>query len=101
MEMTLEQVLKAALTLRPEQKAALVNTLQATPSLSGAPTRAQLIAELNELRAAGAFEHVRSLRNQYPAPALKHISDAQLLAAIHETANEWQADIDELPDHGN
>lgn len=86
MEMTFEQVLKAALTLRPEQKAALVKTLQAMPSSSVDPTRTQLIAELDALRAAGAFDHVRSLRNQYPAPLLKHISDAQLLAAIHENA---------------
>jgi len=60
---------------------------------SGAdPTRAQLIAELEALRAAGAFEHVTSLRNRYPAPALKTINDQQLLAAIHETVNEWEVD---------
>jgi len=60
---------------------------------SGAdPTRAQLIAELEALRAAGAFEHVTSLRNRYPASALKYVSDKQLLAAIHEIASEWEAD---------
>lgn len=47
-------------------------------------TRAQLIAELEALRAAGAFERVTSLRNQYSAPSLKSVSDKQLLAAIHD-----------------
>ena len=36
---------------------------------------ARLIAELEALRAAGAFEHVTSLRNQFPAPSLKYVSD--------------------------
>jgi hypothetical protein len=56
-------------------------------------TRSQLIAELEDLRAAGVFERVRSLRNRYPAPALKSINDNQLLAAIHESADEWEADL--------
>ncbi len=100
-EMTFEQVLKAALSLRPEQKAVLVKTLQMPPSASVDPMRAQLIAELEALRAAGAFEHVTSLRNQYPVPSLKSVGDKQLLAAVHETSNEWQADIEELHDHGS
>jgi len=91
--MTFEQVLEAALSLHPEQKAVLVKTLQVTPSASADPTRAQLIAELEALRAAGAFKHVTSLRNPYPTPSLKTVNDKQLLAAIHETANEWEADL--------
>jgi len=66
LQMTFEQVLTAALALRPEQKAVLVKTLQVAPGPSADPTRAQLIAELEALRAAGAFEHVTSLRNQFP-----------------------------------
>jgi hypothetical protein len=100
-EMTFEQVLKAALSLRPEQKAVLVKTLQVAPNTPADPTRAQLIAELEALRAVGAFEHVTSLRNRYPTPSLKTVSDKQLLAAIHETSNEWEADLGELPDHGD
>ncbi len=56
------------------------------------PTRAQLIAEMEALRVAGVFEHVTSLRNQYPAPALGNVSDEQLRAAIHETANVWEGE---------
>ena len=99
LRMKVEQVLSAALALRPEQKAVLVKTLQVAPGPSADPTRAQLIAELEALRAAGAFEHVISLRNQFPAPSLKYVSDQQLLAAIHETANDWEADLGELSDH--
>jgi hypothetical protein len=98
--MTFEQVLKAALSLRPEQKAVLVKTLQVAPITPADPTRAQLIAEMEALRAAGAFEHVSSLRNQYPAPSLKAVSDERLLSAIHETSSEWEADLEDLPDHG-
>lgn len=100
-EMTFEQMLKMALALRPEQKAVLVKTLQVTPSVSAGPTRAQLIAELEALRAAGAFARMRSLRNQYPTPSLKSVGDQQLLAAIHETSNAWEADLTVLPDHGD
>jgi hypothetical protein len=100
-EMTFDQVLKAALSLRPEQKAILVKTLQVAPEAPATPTRAQLIAELQALRAARAFEHVTSLRNQYPAPSLKHISDRQILAAIHETSSEWEADLEELVENGD
>jgi hypothetical protein len=64
--------------------------MQPQTDSSADPMRAQLIAELEALRAAGAFEHVSSLRNQYPAPALENVSDEQLLAAIHGAANEWE-----------
>lgn len=57
------------------------------------PARVLLIAELDDLRAAGAFERVNSLRNRYPAPALKSVNDQELLTAIHESANEWEADL--------
>jgi hypothetical protein len=100
-EMTFEQVVKVARQLRPEQKAALVKTLQAESMPSSVPTRSELIAEMEALRSAGAFEQIRSLRNRYPAPSLKHVSDRQLLAAIHETSSEWGADLEELLDHGD
>jgi hypothetical protein len=99
LQMTFEQVLTAALALRPEQKAVLVKTLQVSPSPSADPTRTQLIADLEPLRAAGVFEHVTGLRNQFPAPSLKYVTDQQLLAGIRETANEWEADLGELSDH--
>ncbi len=82
-DMTFEQVVKAVRRFRPEQKAALIKTLQEEP-VPSSPTRQELIAELDALRAAGAYDRVDSLRNQYASPALQQVSDRQLLAAIHE-----------------
>jgi bacterioferritin-associated ferredoxin len=99
-QLTFEQVVRAVHRWRPEQKAALLTTLQneqTAPEL----TREQLIAELDALRAAGAFDHVDSLRDQYPSPALNGVSDQQLRAAIREAATEYKTDILELTDHGS
>ncbi len=57
-DMTFEQVVKAVRRFRPEQKAALIKTLQEEP-IPSSPTRQELIAELDALRAAGAFDRVR------------------------------------------
>jgi hypothetical protein len=78
----------AARKLPPAQKAALVQTLQTPPASS--PTRQELIAEKEALRAAGAFEHVKSLRNKCANPALNELSDEELRATIYEAATEWE-----------
>lgn len=97
-QLTFEQVVRAVHRWRPEQKAALLTTLQNEQTASEL-TREQLIAELDALRAAGAFDHVDSLRDQYPSPALNGVSDQQLRAAIREAATEYKTDILELSDH--
>lgn len=61
-------------------------------------TRQQLIAELDSLRAAGAFDHVDSLRDQYPSAALHGVSDQQVRAAIREAATAYKTDMLELAD---
>ena len=66
------------------------------PQIDMEPTREQLIAELEALQAAGAFEHVESLRNAYANPALAQLTDEQLLADIHEAATEWEQELDEF-----
>lgn len=97
-QLTFEEVVQAARQLRPEQKVALIKTLQAeTPPVIG--TRANLIAELEALRTVGAFQRVDSLRNQYPSPVLQRITDQELLAAIHEAATEYEVDIEDLDLH--
>jgi hypothetical protein len=60
------------------------------------PTREDLIAELEALRAAGAFNNVESLRNKYANPALDALTDEQLSADIHEAATEWEKELDEF-----
>ncbi len=91
-DLTFEEILQAAQKLSPTQKALLIESLQAASE----PTREQLIAELEGLRAVGAFEHVESLRNKYYNPALDDLTDEQLLADIHEIATEWEKEVDEF-----
>ena len=95
-DLTFEQLVEAAHKLRPDQKATLVWTLGAEQP-SGL-TRAMVIAETQALRAAGAFDHVVSLRNSFPRSEFMRISDAQLLTVIHEEAIAWEADLQELTD---
>lgn len=94
-EMTFEEILEAAQKLTPQQKALLAQSLELPPPDLG-PTREQLIAELEALRAAGAFEGTASLRNKYANPALADMTDEQLLADIHEAATEWEKELDEF-----
>jgi hypothetical protein len=94
-EITFEEILQAAQKLNPQQKALLAQSLE-IPPLDMGPTREELIAELEALRAAGAFDHVESLRNKYANPALDALTDAQLSADIHEAATEWEKELDEF-----
>jgi hypothetical protein len=92
--LTFAEIVAAASKLSPGQKAALAHTLQVSANRS--PTRKELIAELEVLRAAGAFEDVQSLRDKFANPALDNISDEDLRATIHEVATEWEKELDEL-----
>src|SRR5258708_7162739 len=92
---TFEEIIRAAQQLSPEQKALLVQRLDAPP-LDMGPTREALIAELEALRIAGAFEHLDSLRNKYAKPGLDNLTDGQLSADIHEAATEWEKELDEF-----
>ena len=94
-DMSYEQVVKAVQKLRPEQKAALVKTVKLDPLLGGI-TRAQLLAETEALRAVGAFDRVDSLRNRFANSATAHLTDRQLLLAIHESSIEWETGLTEI-----
>jgi hypothetical protein len=93
----LAHVIRLADQLSAEERAALMQHLQMT--LSAVPpervTRDMLLAELEQLRAQGAFDHVESLRNQYTEPPL-NLTDAELRASLREISNEWESDIDNL-----
>jgi hypothetical protein len=94
-DITFEEILQAAQKLNPQQKALLAQSLDILP-LDMGPTREDLIAELEALRAAGAFNNVESLRNKYANPALDALTDEQLSADIHEAATEWEKELDEF-----
>ncbi|MEW6578262.1 MAG: hypothetical protein AB1435_03605 [Chloroflexota bacterium] len=85
--------------LDARDRAALVQRLQATlpPEGSIRVTREVLLAELEHLRAAGAFEGVESLRNKYAEPLLE-LDDDDLRASIREFSTEWEQDLDDLFD---
>lgn len=63
-DITFEELMEAVQKLSPQQKAVLAQSL-AEPPMDKGPTREELIAELDALVAAGAFEHEESLRNRY------------------------------------
>jgi len=94
-DITFEEILQAAQKLNPQQKALLIQSLEIPPVDIG-PTREELIAELEALRAAGAFDNVESPRNKYANPALEALTDEQLSADIHEAATEWEKELDEF-----
>jgi hypothetical protein len=96
---TLEQVIRMAEQLDAHDRAALVQRLQATllPEGSLQVTRDMLLAELEQLRAAGAFEGVESLRNKFAEPP-SELNDEDLRASIREFSTEWEQDLDDLFD---
>jgi hypothetical protein len=93
-DITFEEILQAAQKLNPQQKALLIQSLEIPPL--DMPTREELIAELEALRAAGAFDNVESLRNKYANPAFDALTDEQLSADIREAATEWEKELDEF-----
>jgi hypothetical protein len=94
-EITFEDLVRAAQKLSPEQKAALVHSLKFESEIS--LTREQAIAELEALRAAGAFEHVESLYGKYARPGVE-VSEEELNTYLHQIGTEWQQELDDLAD---
>lgn len=97
-DMTYEQVIKAVQMLRPEQKAALVKTIELESWAGAGVTRAQLLAESEALRALGAFDRPDSLRHRFANPSVSYVTDHQLLSVIHEASVEWETDLAEIND---
>src|SRR5258708_23844622 len=95
-DITFIEIVKAAQKLPEAEKAALVQTLQ-TDSNNLSFTREQGIAELEALRAAGAFDHVESLAGKYARPGVE-LSDDELNAYLHEIGTEWEEELDDLTD---
>ena len=62
----------------------------------GEPTREELIQELNDLRAAGAFKDVTSLYGKYANPNAPEVSEEDFHAGLHAIATEWEEELDEF-----
>lgn len=96
--MTFQQLVQAAQKLKPEQKAALVQSLRPSLPDEDAPlTREQALAELEALRAAGAFERVESLRDRYAHPG-QAVGDEELNTYLRDVKQAWEQDLDDLSD---
>lgn len=94
-DITFEEIVEAAQKLTPHQKSILAKMLE-LPEIDLTPTRDELLAEFEVLRAAGAFKNAGSLRNYYTNPALAAVTDEELRADIHEAATDWEKELDEF-----
>jgi hypothetical protein len=94
-DITFEEILQAVQRLSQQEKAILAQTLEMPPLHTG-PTREELLAELESMRAEGAFAGAASLRNKFADPALDHLTNEQLSVDIHEAAIEWEKELDEF-----
>jgi hypothetical protein len=103
-EITFEELVRVAQQLSPEQKMALVQTLEissADSEYEEGPTRFQLIAELVDLQLAGALNNATSMRNMYANPHVPSPSAEELDAYLREIGTEWEDELDELADDTN
>jgi hypothetical protein len=92
---SLDQIMQLADQLSQAEQVKLLLFLQHNLQAASPVTREQLLAEMDLLRAAGAFDGVESLRNRYADPDTD-LSDEALRASIDTFATEWKQDIDGL-----
>jgi hypothetical protein len=96
-DITFEHVLELAEQLTPDERAQLIERLQATlkSTATGSVTREMILAEFERRKAAGAFEHVESLYGKYAVPGVEW-SQEEIDAYLHEIGTEWEKEMDEL-----
>jgi len=64
------------------------------------PTREELITELENLRAVGAFDDIESLYGKYANPNAPAMTEDEFHADLHAIATEWEHELDDLdPDN--
>lgn len=91
-----EELVEAAHQLTLVQKTALIHSLQwSVANEEVSLTREQAIAELEALRAAGAFDKVESLRGKYASPR-PDISEDELNDYLRQIGREWESELDDL-----
>lgn len=126
MAVNLEDVVKLAEQLNPEQQNLLIYRLRVKQAQAKAhgqaaetsterfpdewstkpgseyidfyhdPTREELIDELDNLRAAGAFKNVESLYGKYANPNAPEMTEEAFHAQLHAMATEWEQELDDL-----
>jgi hypothetical protein len=96
-DITFEQVFELAKQSPSDERAELVERLQDTLSypLNYGVTPEELVKELEQLRASGAFENVESLYGKYANPNVD-VSAEELQSYLHEIETEWEKELDEF-----
>ncbi len=90
-----EALLQAAQKLSVEQKTLLARSL-CLPVCYWGPTRSELLAELQSLRLAKAFDHVESLRNKFGVQIDYSPKADELLAELRKISEAWEAELGEF-----
>ncbi len=98
-DITFEEVLKLAEKLAPiERKLLAMRMEDSIPENERDSTlREALIAEHDQLRSSGAFDHVDSLFGKFAAPGVTWDAD-ELESYLHQIGTEWESEMDELTD---
>lgn len=65
------------------------------------PTREELVTELENLRAAGAFDNVESLYGKYANPSVPAMTEDEFHADLHAIATEWEQELDDFDPDNN
>ena len=97
--LSFDQILRAAKQLSPKEKDDLIAHLraegEAVPSERGTMLRAKMMAEFEQLKAAGAFENLESLQGKF-ARAGAHPDAEDVESYLRNLNTEWERDIDDL-----
>ncbi len=93
MVLSLDDMLHLAEQLTVEEQNLLIYKLrlkQADHQLS----RVELIKELSDLRASGAFDIAESLYGKYANQSIAEVSEEEFHAQMHLIATEWEQELD-------
>jgi hypothetical protein len=93
---TLNDVYRAAMQLPPEDQDALLERLQLQKRLnrSEAVTRQTLLAELDRRRAAGLYENLESLEGKFARSGAAAVNPDEVDAYLRSLNSEWEEDLD-------
>jgi len=96
--LSFDQILRAAKQLTPQEKDDLIAHLRAgeedSPSERGMLLREKMMAEFDRRKAAGAFDHLESLKGKF-ARAGAHPDAEEVELYLRSLNTEWEEDADD------
>jgi len=98
-DVTFDEVLELAKQLEPAKRLRLALQLEKSipETERNSAFREAMIAEHEQLRTTGAFDHVDSLFGKFASPTALWTTD-ELDAFLHNVGTEWESEMDELTD---